>query len=225
MTDKPLHSEQINEISAALSKAQMEINSAEKDSTNPHFRSSFASLHSHWEACREALGKNNLMITQLTTIEDDKNILITILSHSSGQWFKSYYQLLPVKNDPQGMGSCLSYARRYMLSAIIGTTASDDDGEAAMDRNTPPAANVAISPKKPAPKHKTITEAQAKELDAMLGMCDLKFQDQVWDFLGSDAVGIKEMKQLPEALYQKIRDKIDNKINEAGKDKVKDGTA
>ncbi len=111
--DKPLHSELINEISAALSKAQMEIESAEKDGSNPHFRSNFASLNSHWSACKEALGKNNLMITQLVSNENDKNILVTILSHSSGQWFKSYYPLVPVKNDPQGMGSCLTYARRY----------------------------------------------------------------------------------------------------------------
>ncbi len=126
-----IHSEQINEISAALAKAQSEIKFAEKDGENPHYKSAFATLGSHLEVCKEVLGKNNLMVTQLSTFMDTKHVLVTILSHSSGQWFKSYYPLNPVKNDPQGMGSCLTYARRYMLSAIVGTAAQDDDGNEA----------------------------------------------------------------------------------------------
>jgi len=133
-----LHSENINEISAALAKVQGEIKAAQKDGANPHFKSKFASLNSHWDACREILSKNGLMVTQLSNVaEDGKNVLVTMLCHSSGQWFKSSMFLKPVKDDPQGMGSCITYARRYMLSAIVGTTADDedDDGEGASGRN------------------------------------------------------------------------------------------
>lgn len=132
-----LHSDNINEISAALAKVQGEIKAAQKDGSNPHFKSKFASLNSHWDVCREVLSKNGLIVTQLPNVTDDgKHMLVTMLCHSSGQWFKSCMLLKPVKDDPQGMGSCLTYARRYMLSAIVGTTADDedDDGEVASGR-------------------------------------------------------------------------------------------
>lgn len=193
--DKPLHSEQINEISVALSKAQMEIQSAEKDSTNPHFRSNFASLNSHWSACKASLGKHNLMITQLVSMENDKNILVTILSHSSGQWFKSYYPLIPMKNDPQAMGSCLSYARRYMLSSIVGTTAADDDGEEAMGRKDE------RKPKEDKPK--TIQKHQWTELNQLIDQCDSDFQQKMRDYLTSQ--GITSFAEMEEPMYHKLR--------------------
>ncbi len=144
---RSLHSEQIDLIATALAKAQGEIKGASKDSTNPHFKSKFATLNSHWDSCRDVLSKNGLMVTQLPTIEEDgKNVLVTILAHSSGQWFKSYFILNPVKNDPQGMGSCLTYAKRYMLSAIVGTTADDDDdGDSATNRKPEPMKTAPIS--------------------------------------------------------------------------------
>jgi len=134
----PIHSENINEISTALSKMQGELKSVQKDGENPHFRSKFSTLNSHWDVCRETLSKNGLSISQVASfLPDGKSILVSILSHSSGQWFKSYYPLNPVKNDPQGMGSCLTYARRYMLSAMVGTSSDDDDGHEATHPKKP----------------------------------------------------------------------------------------
>lgn len=189
MSQYPIHSELINEISCALSKAQGEIKSAGKDSNNPHFKAKFASLHSHWDSCREVLNKNGLMVTQLTTIEESgKPLMVTILSHTSGQWFKSYLHLNPVKNDPQGMGSCITYARRYMLSAIVGTTVDDDDdGETAMNHHLK---------KEPEKKQETlISQEQCQELQNIFVNCDPKFLNAFWEF--NKKLDITSLEKIP----------------------------
>lgn len=197
----PLHSEQINEISSALSKAQGEIKSAEKDSVNPHFKAKFASLNSHWESCRDILSKYQLTVTQLATIDqNNKNILVTILSHSSGQWFKSYLQLNPVKNDPQGMGSCMSYARRYLLSAIVGTTADDDDAEEAMNRT-----REVYKEKQKLNITPLITLEQTVELTKILKGCEPEYKTRLWNVLKER--GIMNLQQLPASDFDSMKAK------------------
>jgi ERF superfamily len=65
----------------------------------------------------------------------DRAVLVTTLSHLSGEYIKSVLPLNPVKNDPQSMGAAITYARRYALAAIAGVCPSDDDAESAMNRN------------------------------------------------------------------------------------------
>jgi len=125
-------SDNINELAAALSKAQSSLIAAKKDSKNPFFGSKYASLEAVWDSCRDTLGKNNLSICQTMAYHDGESFLCTTLLHSSGQFLQGEQRLNPVKNDPQGMGSSISYARRYGLSAILGIVADeDDDGNAA----------------------------------------------------------------------------------------------
>lgn len=126
-------SEQINELAAALAKAQGVMEGAKKDAENPFFKSNYADLASVWDACRKPLSDNGLSIVQLV---NDK-LLETILMHASGQWVRSTVPLNPVKNDPQGLGSCISYMRRYSLAAMVGVYQVDDDAEAAMPRARP----------------------------------------------------------------------------------------
>jgi len=64
-------------------------------------------------------------------------VLVTMLTHSSGQWFRSSYPVRPVQATPQGLGSALTYSRRYSLMAMVGIAPEDDDGEAAMGRQQP----------------------------------------------------------------------------------------
>jgi len=130
-----MQSEHINELAAALAKAQRTLKAAIKDSTNPHFRSRYADLASIWSAWQEAGPANGLAITQTTAVRDGAIVLITQMSHSSGQWMRGEYPLNPIKNDPQGLGSVLTYARRYNLAAITGVCPDDDDSEGAMGRN------------------------------------------------------------------------------------------
>jgi hypothetical protein len=136
-----MHSEAINEIAAALAKAQGQMEGAAKGKINPAFKSKYADLASVLEAAREPLSVNGLAVVQLTQKTPDGLVLITKLVHSSGQWFSGEYPINPVKNDPQGFGSSTTYARRYALMAMVGIAPEDDDGEAAMGRGHQQAAN------------------------------------------------------------------------------------
>ena len=75
-------------------------------------------------------------MTQSTTLVNGVTALVTTLHHTSGQWIRGYYPVTAVKADPQAMGSAITYARRYALSAIVGVVSEDDDdGESAMGRS------------------------------------------------------------------------------------------
>lgn len=125
-----LASEQINELAAALAKAQGEITSAIEDKTNPHFKSSYASLNSVWGACRLPLSRNGLAVIQNMTGSNDQLILITTLAHSSGQWVKSILPITSAKATPQALGSAITYMRRYSLAALVGVAPNEDDDDA-----------------------------------------------------------------------------------------------
>lgn len=128
-------SPEINKLAEGLSKAQAEITGALKDSSNPFFKSKYADLAATWDACRLPLSKNGLSVIQTTQVSDQGSVYLeTTLAHSSGQWIKGALPINPVKNDPQGIGSAITYARRYALAAIVGVAQVDDDGEAAHGR-------------------------------------------------------------------------------------------
>jgi len=128
-------SETIGKLAEALSKAQGMMKGAVKDSENPFFRAAYADLASVWDACREPLSKNGLSVTQTTRIADNgEPVIITTLLHSSGEWMSGELLVKPVKNDPQSVGSAITYGRRYALSAIVGIAPEDDDGEKAQGR-------------------------------------------------------------------------------------------
>lgn len=133
-----IHSIEIGEIVKALSLAQGQMKGAKKDTENPFFKSHYADLASDWDACRDPLSKNGLAVFQVLSQVNGRSVLITTLGHSSGQWIRSYYPIIPVKNDPQGVKSAITYARRTALEAIVGiSTVEDDDGEAAQGRGEP----------------------------------------------------------------------------------------
>jgi hypothetical protein len=125
-------SEHINEISAALSKAQGEMKNATLNRTNPHFKSRYADLAGIRDAVTPALAKHGLAVVQGTEMAGTTLMVFTRLVHASGQWFESQF---PVAIDkPQAMGSGITYGRRYTLSAICNIAADeDDDANAAND--------------------------------------------------------------------------------------------
>ena len=126
----------INELAAALAKAQAEIQNAKKDSENPFFKSKYADLSAVWDACRGPLTKNGLSIVQIPYGHDGKYFLNTILMHSSGQFLSGILPVVPIKGDPQALGSALTYMRRYALSAMVGNAPEDDDGNEASGKDT-----------------------------------------------------------------------------------------
>lgn len=124
-------SENLNELALALSKAQGQMESAKKDSTNPHFRSKYADLAAVVEAIKKPLAANQLSYLQGFGWDEHGALIVrTMLLHASGQWIESELRVRPVKDDPQGVGSAVSYGRRYALQSLVGLTADDDDGNA-----------------------------------------------------------------------------------------------
>lgn len=127
-------SEFIDKLAAALSKAQGEMEFAKKDADNPYFNSKYADLASVMSACKKPLSDNGLSVTQTFDHAETGVKIITTLLHSSGQWVSGQLTIRPVKNDPQGIGSAITYGRRYSLAAIVGVVQDDDDAEAAQGR-------------------------------------------------------------------------------------------
>lgn len=131
-----LKSEQINELSAALAKAQGQIEGAKKSSSNPFFKSKYADLAECWNTCREALTANEISVIQMPEEinENGRLNITTMLAHSSGQYISSTLTMTVTKLDPQAIGSAITYGRRYALAAMVGLAQEDDDGEKAMAR-------------------------------------------------------------------------------------------
>lgn len=168
-------SEQINELITALAKAQGSMSAASKDCSNPFFKSKYADLSSIWNACREPLSSNGLAVIQTVQQRENGDILYTILAHSSGQWISSSIPLR-IKSDGktnelQVMGSCLTYLRRYALSAIVGVAPDEDDdgnsGRGYQARNEP-STNV-----------KNITIEQQNELRKILEKCSPSLKENI----------------------------------------------
>lgn len=122
----------MKQIAAALVKAQRAFGPALKTNTNPAFRSKYADLSACVEAVVDALNENGIMLSQ-RTIECETGVTVeTVFLHESGEHWSSGPLHVPAsKQDPQGYGSALTYARRYSLMAACGIAPEDDDGNAA----------------------------------------------------------------------------------------------
>ncbi len=160
-------------LAQALNKFQAAFHGVEKDASNPFFKSAYSSLHAVWSAVREPLTKSGLSIFQTvasvpvfqvietptqnpmaqagtmarTTNEVRKDYVVkTTLLHVSGENITFDFPILCAKvNDPQAFGSAVSYARRYALSAVLGVSQYDDDGEKATDHPSKIPAKQAIT--------------------------------------------------------------------------------
>lgn len=131
------HSDQINEIAAALAKAQGGMKHAKKDSANPFFKSKYADMAAVSEACRTELSSNEIAVVQTpSSTEDGRVSVTTVLMHASGQWIADTVSAKPKDDGAQALGSVITYLRRYSLASFAGVAADDDDGEAAEARGT-----------------------------------------------------------------------------------------
>lgn len=125
-------SDQINDLAGAIVTAQSKLEPAKKDATNPFFHSKYADLPAVWLALAPFRAEG-IAITQSPMESPDGYIILdTQLTHTSGQWMRSRLKMRVAKDDPQGAGSALTYARRYALGCMTGlVTEDDDDGNAA----------------------------------------------------------------------------------------------
>jgi len=124
-------------IASALVKAQRGFAPALKTSTNPHFRSKYVDLAGCVEAVVDSLNAAGIALIQRTSQDDTGVTVETVFVHESGEMLECGKLHVPAaKQDPQGYGSALTYARRYSLMAACGIAPEDDDGNAA-SRQTP----------------------------------------------------------------------------------------
>lgn len=127
-------SDKFDEILPALHKARSQFVKVKKDRQNTHLKNKYATLDSVLDAITPALTDNDLMIMQdMRESDGAARIKVeTTVMHVSGQWVKYYAELPIVKNDPQGVGSAFTYARRYALAAAFGLSQADDDAQIAV---------------------------------------------------------------------------------------------
>ena len=162
-------SESIKSLAAALNKAQAAMGGASKDAKNPFFKSNYADLGSVVAAIKEPFASNGLSYTQFP-IEDGGRIGVeTILMHESGEWMANSFTVNLTKQDAQGAGSAITYARRYALQAIAGIPSEDDDGNAASQGN---------ASSKPVNKPKTAS-FDMKDIEDFLAL-DQPARDNAW---------------------------------------------
>ncbi|MDB4302132.1 ERF family protein [bacterium] len=153
-------SESIAELAKALNKFQAECSGAKKDADNPFFGSKYANLEAVINCAKSALDNNGLAVSQFPLMDQGYAGVETILMHSSGEWISNTLLLACKKQDPQAMGSAITYARRYAYQSVLGIPSEDDDGEKSMSRNQAP-----VKQQAPAPvQYQRISPAQATEL-------------------------------------------------------------
>lgn len=201
-----MHSENINELATALSKAQGEMQAAIKDKVNPYFKSSYADLGSVWNAARPVLSKYGLCVMQTTELDSARNqiLLVTTLAHISGQWMKSYLPLNPSKNDSQGIGAAMSYLRRYSLSALVGVVCDedDDDGETAVGRGK-------VQPVKP--EIEKLANSEVVTLTTLIQNLDDESNKNFFDWINKN-FNARSIQDIPKACYEKCVASLNAKI-------------
>lgn len=124
-------SDEIEKLAAAVCKLQQEVKDAKATADNPFFHSKYADLKTVLDAVRKPLADNELALIQFPVSRSDGAGVLNVLLHSSGQYIAEDVILSVVKNDPQGMGSAITYARRYSIQAIAGIATEDDDANEA----------------------------------------------------------------------------------------------
>lgn len=198
-------SPEIAKLAEALAKAQGQIKGAAKDSTNPHFKSKYADLASVWDACRTALSANGLSVVQLPDVSADGVFLHTTLAHSSGQWMRGTMPVRPVQDTPQGLGSALTYARRYSLAAMVGVAPDDDDdGNAASEGTRSNGGGRTAAPRQVETPEQTKAKEAANRIKEALNLS--KKPKEIDNIVKVQGLALAEIKAVSQTAYEFIMD-------------------
>ena len=144
-------SDTISALASALAEFQGEVENATKGSVNPAFRSKYADLAEILNTVRGPLSKHGLSITQHPSFGTGMVSVETLLLHKTGEWISSVISAPVGKQDAQGVGSAITYCRRYALASICGIAQEDDDANASIGK-APARDKVPTSPAKDAPQ-------------------------------------------------------------------------
>ena len=189
-------SDSINEIAAAMAKAQGSIVVAGLSKENPFFKSRYADLAEICRVSRAPLSMNGLAMSQSVQEDNTGMWLVSLLMHTSGQYLSSNVRIKPIKNDVQSLGSYITYMKRYCWAALIGvvTGDEDDDGEEAIAMSRDVVARGTALSTKYDPKEQpseTITKEQREEIEY-----ELQGEDELaYDFL--NAYHLRNIADLP----------------------------
>ena len=199
-------------IATAMVKAQKEFGPALKSSTNPYFTSKYADLAACVEAVIDALNNNGIALIQKCHESDTGVNVETLLLHESGESLSCGVLHVPAsKQDPQGYGSALTYARRYSLMAACGIAPEDDDGNAASRtaRNPldsiPKLAGVPI----PTPKAKVDLETIKEDIPSSVKTTLPSPSSVRLQIPGKDAIECKNIEEFI-SQYNTVADKVAN---------------
>ena len=151
----------------AFVAAQMATEAVKKAATNPAFKSKYADLSEVVEAVVPALNKAGIGVMQFPSYDGELVGVTTVLMHESGATVTGTLHLRPSKSDPQGVGSAVTYARRYSLLAMTGAAPEDDDGNSASGPRQTPANQ---TPPKEAPKPPTLSERADRFVTTLRGL-------------------------------------------------------
>jgi hypothetical protein len=166
-------SDKIEKVAAAMVAFQSSLEPIKRDTegqVGPR-KMKYADLATVMEAAKPLLSENKLCVIQTTEVKEEPNKLVlkTVLLHESGQWISSEYLVVCKDwNDPQKLGSGMTYARRYSLMPLLGMVAlgEDDDGHAATQKHQNG------ETKKQPPTGKKLSEKQQKLYDALGKYCE-----------------------------------------------------
>ena len=205
-------SPEIGELGKSLAKAQETLAKASKDASNDYLNSSYATLASVWDAWQAVGPANGLGVIQTVDGSGGEYEVTTMLTHASGQWIKSVTPILIVKKDMQGLGSAITYARRYGLSAMVGISPEDDDGNTAS--KSPQTKSAPAKQQKPTPAQdaQALAVQMHKELDVCKTVDEL---DTCWNQDGMDVnlayIGDQSQKGMDGVLakYEACRKKLE----------------
>lgn len=214
-------SESIKEICIAFNKMQSVLEQPLKDKNNPFFNSKYVPLENVVDSIVKASKDNGLSFSQFAETDENGNICVsTLVMHNSGEWIQyPKLRMKPEKNTPQSLGSAITYAKRYALSAIFGITSdedSDGNSESKQNKNTKQKQN-----NRPVQKI-TIVQAQelADEIQEIANITQADYdaiQKMVLEAFKIDtlsdihAIDFKQAVQYVENLKRKAFDKYGNK--------------
>lgn len=159
-----------NTLNAALVSALGELRNVAKDKVNPHFKNRYTSLDAILDATRPVLAKHGLALSQEPVFQDGMAGVVTRIIHTSGESRESTL-LLPLRDQSaQGVGSCLSYARRYAAAAVLGIASDeDDDGQQASTPSKAVSKPAIAKPVIPAKKDVPVVSMAKRELPKSAG--------------------------------------------------------
>ena len=172
-------SETLTKLAPALVKAQASMAGATKSAANPFFKSKYANLEEVIKVVKAAFAENGLSFVQFPVSGDGTAGVETIIMHESGEFISNEFLLKCAKTDPQGMGSAITYARRYGLQSACGIPSEDDDGNAASE-----------------------PMSKARAIELLSQAIDIKALQSAWKSISSedvaknpDVIGLKEARK------------------------------